>query len=179
MSKWSEADRQEWGKLKGTWEQRKQNLARSNLPRTTKDVTSVLLDFMQGRYDFTLAWPSVRTVAARTGLGRSTVHRHLQAIVAIGLFHCQTFSGRQAESYVADKYGESLPKSARRTQRRFNLYEVVPDHPLWQANNKTRKPLLLPDEQLAFLRDLTTTEKVRQHSVSRAKERQRKISTQF
>ena len=113
--------------------------ASQHLPVEIKATVQAVVDLLGTKTAYNLAWPSVATIARRTGRSRRTIQWHLQVVRALGIFKCLHFTPDEAERYCRDKYRATI-RLDRCTAQAPTLFEVNPEHPLWD------KSRTLPDD---------------------------------
>jgi len=120
------------------WALRKIRASRQ-LPLEIKATIEAILDLLGSKTAYNLAWPSAATIARRTGRSRRTIQWHLQVVRALGIFKSLRFTPDEAEKYCRDKYRATI-RLDRCTAQAPTLFEVNPEHPLWD------KSPTLPDD---------------------------------
>lgn len=113
--------------------------ASNHLPSEIKATVQAILDLLASKTAYNLAWPSAATIAKRTGRSKRTTQWHLQVVRALRIFKCLRFTPDEAEKYCRDKYRATI-RLDRCTAQAPTLFEVNPEHPLWD-----KSPTLLDD----------------------------------
>ena len=113
--------------------------ASRDLPSEIKQTLQALLDLLDPKTAYNIAWPSAAYVAKRTGVSRRTIQWHFQVIRVLGIFKCLRFTPDEAERYCRETYG-AIIRLDRCTAQAPTLFEINPAHPLWD------KARLLPND---------------------------------
>ena len=109
-------------------------LRSSNLPQEISATLQALIDFLDHRSGYCLAWPSVATLAKKLQKSPRTIRFHLQSIKGMRIFQCrEKWSPATAMAYVEKKYGYNINLNNVRGTAPV-LYEVNEDHPLWDSS---------------------------------------------
>ncbi len=111
-----------------------------HIPREIKPTIQALIDFLGPKTDYSLAWPSVQTLATQLQLGPRTVRWHLKAIRKTGIFKWHHFSPSEAREFCQRQYGFHLSLTSCSHQAP-TFYLVNNDHPLWDEAMKLPEPI--------------------------------------
>jgi len=140
------------------------------LPPEITLTLEAILDNLNSQSGYCLAWPSAAALAKQMGKSRRTILWHLKAIKQFGIFHVRQFAPEEAKVYATNKYGLNINLDRCRHQAP-NLFEVNPDHPLWDASQ--RVPREIEDEwsrivkQMCESRNAKTTSRLSTHVARR------------
>lgn len=105
------------------------------LPPEIKQTLEAVLDLLNAQSGYRLAWPSAATLAKQVGKSRRTILWHIKAIKQFAVFRVHQFTPREAKAYANAKYGLTINLDRCRYQAP-NLFEVAPDHPLWDTSRR-------------------------------------------
>jgi len=104
-----------------------------------KLAIEVILDLLNSKSDFNVAWPSAMFIAKRLRRSRRTGQWYVKTIKELGIFQCVQLPPRDAVALCESRFGFH-PKLDRCIKYGPNLYIVNPEHPLWDDKQT------LPDE---------------------------------
>jgi hypothetical protein len=134
----------------------KENAARRNralrkirqcrkLPLEIKATIEVILDCLNPRTDYAIAWPSAATLAKRLNRSVRTIRWHLKAIKRTGIFEFFHLTPSQASEFVERDFGYK-PRFDRCSCQAPTLYVVNEAHWLWDSSTKVTAEM---DQRLA------------------------------
>ena len=95
-----------------------------------KLAIEVILDLLNSKSDYNVAWPSAATIAKRLRRSRRSGQWYVKTIKELGIFQCEQLSPRDAIALCESRFG-FRPKLDRCIKYGPNLYIVNPEHPLW------------------------------------------------
>jgi DNA-binding MarR family transcriptional regulator len=108
-------------------------LHRLPLQAELKNTLQYVLDNIGSASDYTLAWPSQKTIARTLGIeDRNTVGRHLNKLAKLGLIIIARHSIREARRMLLEQFGYQLKGDY---GDRLNFYAINYAHPFWQGED--------------------------------------------
>jgi len=103
-----------------------------------KLAIEVILDLMNSKSDYNVAWPSAKFIAKRLRRSRRTGQWYVKTIKELGIFQCEQLPPRDAIAFCESRFG-FRPNFDHCIKYGPNLYIVNPERPLWN------KQKTLPD----------------------------------
>ena len=100
-----------------------------------KLAIQVVLDLLNHKSGYCVAWPSAATIAKRLKNGRRTGQWYLRIIKALGIFTCTQLLPADARAYCKQKYGFE-PNLDQRVTYAPILFEPNLNHKLWDSSRK-------------------------------------------
>ena len=110
-----------------------------------KATVEAILDCLNPRTDYVIAWPSATTLAEKLNRSVRTIRWHLKAIKRTGIFECLHLTPSQASEFIERKFGYK-PSLDRCSCQAPTLYLVNEDHWLWDSSTRVTAEM---DQRLA------------------------------
>lgn len=102
-----------------------------------KLAIEVILDLLNPKSGYRVAWPSNATIGRRIGRSKRSGRWYVRIIKALGIFHWKQFSPEGLREHCRENYGFS-PELGRLVGQAPNLFIINEEHPLW--NDEKRLP---------------------------------------
>lgn len=103
-----------------------------------KEAIQVVIDLLNSKSDYVVAWPSANTIALRMGRSRRSGLHYVKVIKALGIFRWKSLSPEDATKYCERNFGVRL-KLERCGGQAPNLFSVNESHPLWNSQRELPK----------------------------------------
>lgn len=100
-----------------------------------KAAIEVILDLLNAKSGYEVAWPSAATIAGRYNRSRRTGLWYVKAIKALSIFRCVSLPPQAAADYCEEHFG-IRPRLERCGPSAPNLFIVDSSHPLWDTSTK-------------------------------------------
>jgi hypothetical protein len=106
-----------------------------HIPLEIKGAIQVVIDFLNSKSGYLVAWPSANTIASRMGRSRRSGLHYVKVIKALGIFHWKSLSPEEATKYCERTFGVR-PKLERCGGQAPNIFIVNEAHPFWNSQKK-------------------------------------------
>ncbi len=106
-----------------------------HIPLEIQGAIQVVIDLLNPKSGYVVAWPSANTIASRMGRSRRSGLHYVKVIKALRIFYWESLSPEDATKYCERKFGVR-PKLERCGGQAPNLFIVNEDHPLWNSLKK-------------------------------------------
>lgn len=124
----------------------KENAARRNhagrklrksrhIPLEIQAAIQVVIDLLNNKSGYVLAWPSAKTIASRMGRSRRSGLHYVKVIKALRIFRWKSLSPDAATEYCERHFGVR-PKLERCGGQAPNLFIINEKHPLWDSQRE-------------------------------------------
>jgi len=112
-----------------------------NIDPIFKMLVISIVDKLNHKSGYRVAWPSVPTLAKIIGRSERTTLRYLKMIYASEFFIVHRLSPEQAVGFMKEKFGIDV---ALERCRKFspNLYEINMKHCLWNSSESFSSPIV-------------------------------------
>lgn len=104
------------------------------LEPSTKLTAITLIDFLNAKSGYQVAWPSVRRLAERLGVSTRTMKRYLKTVRNLEIFTTHRLSPKEASAFIRDfGYDVTFPRCRKYAP---TIYLTNRNHPLWDSRQK-------------------------------------------
>jgi hypothetical protein len=106
-----------------------------HLPIEIRQAITTIINLLNPKSNYAVAWPSAATIGKRMGKKRRTGQWYVRVIKGLGIFRCQQMPPEEAMAYCEARYGFA-PKLDRCVKYGPNLFEPNLEHPLWDTSRE-------------------------------------------
>lgn len=94
-----------------------------------------IVDFLNAKSGYEVAWPSVNRLARRLGVSDRTMKRYLAQLRKLKIFEIHRLTPEAATQFLAQRYDLEV-HFTRCRKHAPNIYEIKSSHPIWEKFEK-------------------------------------------